>query len=389
MPFPPRSRPIPSTTGRANFGFVSKYLPGRQTPDGSTEFRFQMGNLNFHSNDQIWLVIAGYKAQYRGTGTVNGAAGYNFLLTAYDGDLMTPRQADKFRIKITTATGGTVIYDNRIGASDDIDSANPEDIAQGSIVIHSSNQTAAGAAGRNLGLAPLTMAQLQPVWAKALRRWEAAGATPKQLARLANTDVQIAALPADRLGRTVFGVNAPNTIWFSPDAAGHGWFVDPRPGTDLEFDFPGSPAANRMDLLSVVAHEMGHIILNMDESSAPNNVMTEALPEGVRRLPTPADLGKVEVIAAQSVDSTLAVASATVTAGAPAEVTLNLGSSGDTDAAVEGAWLNLALSQAASSPRSAPAAVLSQNVLDHVLSQLQATSPDDGPVNGLAWELVR
>jgi hypothetical protein len=46
-----------------------------------------------------------------------------------------------------------------------------------------------------------------------------------------------------------------------------------------------------MDLLSVMAHELGHIVLGMDESPASNDVMSEALPLGVRRMPTPDDLG--------------------------------------------------------------------------------------------------
>jgi hypothetical protein len=37
-------------TGRANFGFVSKYKKGSNVPEGQTEFQFQAGNLNFHSS---------------------------------------------------------------------------------------------------------------------------------------------------------------------------------------------------------------------------------------------------------------------------------------------------------------------------------------------------
>jgi hypothetical protein len=46
-----------------------------------------------------------------------------------------------------------------------------------------------------------------------------------------------------------------------------------------------------MDLLGVIAHEFGHIVLAMDESAQPNDVMTEVLPVAVRRMPTPGDLG--------------------------------------------------------------------------------------------------
>lgn len=41
-----------------------------------------------------WLVVAGSKAQFKGTGTINGAGNYGFLLIAIDG---TP---DRFRMKI-------------------------------------------------------------------------------------------------------------------------------------------------------------------------------------------------------------------------------------------------------------------------------------------------
>jgi hypothetical protein len=160
-------------------------------------------------------------------------------------------------------------------------------LAGGSLVVHSSNQTAAGGPGHNLGVTPLTAAQLQPIWTEALARWEEAGATAAQVSPLANVAAQIVSLPPGILART-----GPDTIWISQDAAGYGWFIDPTPSGDRAFNGrPTSAAQGRMDLLSVVAHEMGHIILAMEESAQPNDVMTEALPVGVRRLPTPQDLG--------------------------------------------------------------------------------------------------
>ena len=77
----------PTLTGRANFGFNSQYKKNANIPTGETEFNFQVGNLNFHSTDYHWLVVSGSKAQYKGTGTINGAGSYSFTLTAYDGDI--------------------------------------------------------------------------------------------------------------------------------------------------------------------------------------------------------------------------------------------------------------------------------------------------------------
>ncbi|MGG1676646.1 choice-of-anchor L domain-containing protein [Neobacillus sp. NRS-1170] len=123
----------PSMTGKANFGFVSKYKKGATSPDGQTEFQFKAGNLNFHSSSYDWLVIAGAKAQYKGKGTINGSGDYGFMLSAVDGKLSGDGK-DKFRIKIWNRTTNEVVYDNQIGAGDD---ANPTtSLESGSIVIH-------------------------------------------------------------------------------------------------------------------------------------------------------------------------------------------------------------------------------------------------------------
>ncbi|MCI0745858.1 MAG: PKD domain-containing protein [Verrucomicrobia subdivision 3 bacterium] len=124
----------PSLTGKANFGFVSKYQKGASVPTGETEFQFKAGDLNFHSTSYQWLVVAGARAQFKGVGTINGAGSYNFLLTATDGEITGGGGADKFRIKITD--GDVMVYDNVPGGSDDIDLANPQTISGGSIVIH-------------------------------------------------------------------------------------------------------------------------------------------------------------------------------------------------------------------------------------------------------------
>jgi hypothetical protein len=124
----------PTLTGKANFGFVSKYLKGATTPTGQTEFQFHAGSLNFQSNVYQWLVVSGSRAQYKGTGSLNGVPGYDFLLTATDGQLNGGGGYDRFRIKITL--NGSVVYDNVPGASEDIDGANPQIVSGGSIVIH-------------------------------------------------------------------------------------------------------------------------------------------------------------------------------------------------------------------------------------------------------------
>jgi len=124
----------PSLTGRAMFGFVSKYQKGASVPTGQTEFQFRVADLNFHSTSYEWLVVAGARAQYKGSGIINGAGDYGFMLTAIDGQIIGGGGTDMFRIKIWDKGSGSIIYDNQIGAADTADPTTA--IAGGSIVIH-------------------------------------------------------------------------------------------------------------------------------------------------------------------------------------------------------------------------------------------------------------
>jgi probable HAF family extracellular repeat protein len=126
--------PNPQLTGKANFGFVSKYQKGANTPTGETEFQFNVASLNFHSDTYEWLVVAGARAQFKGTGTINNSGTYGFLLTAIDGQISGGGGVDKFRIKIWDTTTDGIVYDNKLGASDTGNDAT--ELGGGSIVIH-------------------------------------------------------------------------------------------------------------------------------------------------------------------------------------------------------------------------------------------------------------
>ena len=125
----------PSLTGKAKFGFVSKYKKRATVPTGQTQFQFKVADLNFHSDTYQWLVVAGARAKYKGTGTINGEGDYGFMLTAIDGAQPRGGGVDKFRMKIWDKDDGdTIVYDNQPDADDD---AAPNTVIQGgSIVIH-------------------------------------------------------------------------------------------------------------------------------------------------------------------------------------------------------------------------------------------------------------
>jgi PKD repeat protein len=125
----------PTLTGRANFAFVSRYQRGTTVPTGETEFIFQLAGLRFQSTAYEWLVVSGARAQFKGSGAINGAGNFGFLLTATDGQLTGGGGTDKFRIKIWDRATGQVVYDNQMGASDSADPTTV--IGGGSIVIQS------------------------------------------------------------------------------------------------------------------------------------------------------------------------------------------------------------------------------------------------------------
>jgi hypothetical protein len=107
----------PDLTGKANFGFVSKYEKGAEIPTGNTEFNFKAGDLNFHSDTYQWLLVnqSGTNAQYKGDGTINGDLApnnelYKFMIWAKDLD---PDGDDTFRIRIWYEDGDeVVVYGN-------------------------------------------------------------------------------------------------------------------------------------------------------------------------------------------------------------------------------------------------------------------------------------
>ncbi|MHA6247794.1 T9SS type A sorting domain-containing protein, partial [Pontibacter sp. CAU 1760] len=131
--------------GKANFGFNSQYKKGSNVPTGNTEFQFQAGNLNFRSTsyNEGSLVVAGTKAIYKGTGTINGSGNYGFMVSIVDGNATGGDGKDRFRMKIWEMSG-TVVYDNQMGDDNAILASESTLLGGGSIVIHTPNVKSAG-----------------------------------------------------------------------------------------------------------------------------------------------------------------------------------------------------------------------------------------------------
>jgi Ca2+-binding RTX toxin-like protein len=115
---------------------------------------------------------------------------------------------------------------------------------------------------------------------------------------LTGVDIRVEDLADRQLGHFTDGV-----IVIDIDAAGHGWFIDHTPGDDREYQsLDGSllasngVAAGRVDLLSVIAHELGHAA-GMGHHDA--GLMSETLATGTRTVPAATTITALTPVAPQ------------------------------------------------------------------------------------------
>ena len=218
-----------------------------------------------------------------GVGRFNGVDGYRVWFTFTDNG--EPGKKDFARIEIRDPQGRLVLF-----VADNLHNGNQQ--------AHPENKTAALQAAS----APVSMVQdaalqeatLAALFVQARREWVDAGVTSEQLARLDSVQLRVADLPGLALGQAEDGL-----ITIDTNAAGWGWFVDATPQDDAEFGFgaegrvaKAGPAAGRMDLLSVVSHEVGHLL---GLHHADHGVMDDRLAAGTR--PTASALAPAQSMA--------------------------------------------------------------------------------------------
>jgi hypothetical protein len=106
----------PSLTGTATTGFNASYPSATAAaPTGQAVFNFAAAGLSMTSLSYQWMVVSKPYVWLRGSCTVNNVSGYEFLISAVDGQLTGGGGSDKFRIRIWRKADGLVTYDNLPG----------------------------------------------------------------------------------------------------------------------------------------------------------------------------------------------------------------------------------------------------------------------------------
>jgi hypothetical protein len=140
-----------------------------------------------------------------------------------------------------------------------------------------------------LNIPSLTQDELQSFVQAALERWKQSGISDEDFNRLQGLSFEIADLEDGQLSS-----GNSRVVRISPTAAGHGWYLDPIPLNDVEFNLPvvglerqsteRSPAFGRMDLLTVIARALGNALGKEKlQLEGQQSLMQNALGTGVRR----------------------------------------------------------------------------------------------------------
>lgn len=124
----------PGLTGKMKFEVNSKYQKSAATPSGTVDLTLP-GNQRFSSTMQEWLVVRNTRAALKARGRIDGAGDYDVFIVIEDGDISSPRGADRIRVRVSEHNGDRTVYDNRVDAAQDL-SSSTQAVDSGSIVLH-------------------------------------------------------------------------------------------------------------------------------------------------------------------------------------------------------------------------------------------------------------
>ncbi len=143
----------------------------------------------------------------------------------------------------------------------------------------------------------VTQIEVQALLPAAIDAWQVAGLDAADVRKLESVPIEVA-----NLGTTILGLEAGGVITINQTAAGYDWYVNASTGSSRAFGLvgadgeslagPGSPAANDVDLVTVLEHELGHV-LGLPDNDQAGDLMDITLGLGVRRVPSSLDLDAI------------------------------------------------------------------------------------------------
>jgi probable HAF family extracellular repeat protein len=104
---------------KVHFSFDARYGAGATEPNGQVTLRIPGGEFDFQSSAIEMLVVSGNRAQFWGSGTLNGAPG-RFRITVVIGQGNGKNGSpDAIRVELWNGAGTTLLYDTQPGAAQD------------------------------------------------------------------------------------------------------------------------------------------------------------------------------------------------------------------------------------------------------------------------------
>lgn len=136
---------------------------------------------------------------------------------------------------------------------------------------------------RTDGASRVSQDEAERLFSDLLARLEASGVPASTLATFTTTEIVVADLEGN-----VLGLAGAGRIYIDVNAAGAGWFVDETALEDEEFSLvrdhwaaaESSMASGRIDLLTVLAHELTHLAGKVDHDV--DGLMAPTIGEGIR-----------------------------------------------------------------------------------------------------------
>ena len=150
---------------------------------------------------------------------------------------------------------------------------------------------------------PLSEGDVRALLPQAIAAWQLAGLGAADLRMLESVKIDVA-----NLGTGILGLEAADTITINQTAAGDNWYLGgesagafgPQQPDGDALAAEGSPAANSVDLLTVLEHELGHVI-GVADNTTPGDLMDMTLGLGMRRSPSITDIDPARTIPTASV----------------------------------------------------------------------------------------